>query len=221
MVKNLVFVSGGLKGESMDTKHRILDEALTLFSEKGYANVFVNDIAERVGIKAPSLYKHYKNKKAIFDAIIDEMNSRFEQQAKALSIDGTNPAVDAEVYKHMDEDHLIQLGNDLFKYYLHDSYTRRFRKMLTLEQFQDKELARVYTQQYYEMPLSYQGMLLGLLVAQGLLASDNIPIMTLHFYAPIYMLLTVCDREPEREPEALRLIDEHIRQFDRLYGRNF
>ena len=43
----------------MDTKSRILDEALTLFSEKGYANVFVSEIAERVGIKAPSLYKHY------------------------------------------------------------------------------------------------------------------------------------------------------------------
>jgi hypothetical protein len=31
----------------MDTKQRILDEALTLFSEKGYANVFVADIVER------------------------------------------------------------------------------------------------------------------------------------------------------------------------------
>ena len=205
----------------MDTKQRILDEALTLFSEKGYANVFVNDIAEIVGIKAPSLYKHYKSKQAIFDAIIDEMNHRFEQQAQALSISGTDPAADAEVYKNMDEDHLVKLGNDLFTYYLHDSYTKRFRKMLTLEQFQNKELAGVYSQQYFDMPLSYQGMLLGLMVAQGLLATDNVPIMTLHFYAPIYMLLTVCDREPWREQEALRLMEEHIRQFDKLYGRNF
>ena len=60
----------------MNTKERILDEALTLFSEKGYTNVFVGEIAERVGIKAPSLYKHYKNKQAIFDAIIGEMNRR-------------------------------------------------------------------------------------------------------------------------------------------------
>ena len=30
----------------MDTKHKILDEALTLFSEQGYANVYVNDIAK-------------------------------------------------------------------------------------------------------------------------------------------------------------------------------
>ena len=205
----------------MDTKHKILDEALTLFSEKGFANVFVNEIAERVGIKAPSLYKHYKSKQAIFDAIIDEMNHRFEQQAQALTIDGTDPAADAEVYKNMDEDHLVKLGTDLFKYYLHDSYTRRFRKMLTIEQFQAKDLARVYSQQYYDMPLSYQGMLLGLLVSQGLLVTENVPIMTLHFYAPIYMLLTVCDREPEREQEALKLMEEHIRQFDKLYGRNF
>ena len=205
----------------MDTKHRILDEALTLFSEKGYANVYVSDIAERVGIKAPSLYKHYRNKRAIFDAIIDEMNHRFEQQAQALSISGTDPTADAKVYKNMDEDHLIKLGNDLFRYYLHDSYTKRFRKMLTLEQFQDQELARIYSQQYFDMPLSYQGMLLGLMVSQGLLVTGNVPIMTLQFYAPIYMLLTVCDREPSREQEALELLEGHIRQFDQLYGRNF
>ena len=205
----------------MDTKQRILDEALTLFSEKGYANVFVNDIAEKVGIKAPSLYKHYKNKQAIFDAIIDEMNHRFEEQAHNLSINGTDPTKDAEVYKTMDEEHLVKLGFELFSYYLHDSYTKRFRKMLTLEQFKDKELAKTYSSQYFDMPLTYQGMLLGLLVAQGFLVSDDVPVMTLQFYAPIYLLLTVCDRQPEREQEAIKLIEKHIRQFDKLYGRNF
>ena len=205
----------------MDTKQRILDEALTLFSQKGYANVFVNDIAEKVGIKAPSLYKHYKNKQAIFDAIIDEMNHRFEAQAHNLSINGTDPTIDAEIYKNMDEDHLVKLGNDLFAYFLHDSYTKRFRKMLTLEQFKDKELAKTYSSQYFDMPLTYQGMLLGLLVAQGFLVSDDVPVMTLQFYVPIYLLLTVCDRQPEREQEAIKLIEKHIRQFDKLYGRNF
>ena len=205
----------------MDTKQRILDEALTLFSEKGYANVFVNDIAGKVGIKAPSLYKHYKNKQAIFDSIIDEMNNRFRQQAQTLSINGTDPAEDAEIYKSMDEDHLVKLGIDLFTYYLHDSYTRRFRKMLTLEQFKDKDLAKVYSEQYFDMPLTYQGMLLGLMVAEGFLAADDVSVMTLHFYAPIYMLLTVCDRQPEREQEVLTLLEKHIRQFDKLYGRNF
>ena len=108
---------------------------------------------------------------------------------------------------------------NLFLYYLHDDYTKRFRKMLTIEQFHDKDLAAVYQSQYYDMPLSYQGMLLGLMAAQGILITDNVPIMTLHFYAPIYLLLTVCDREPKREKEALKTLEEHLRQFDKLYGR--
>ncbi len=203
----------------MNTKEKILDEALTLFSEKGYANVFVGDIADRVGIKAPSLYKHYKNKKAIFDAIIDEMNRRFTEQAKALQINGTDAEADAEIYRNLSEDKLLKLGRELFLYYLHDDYTRRFRKMLTIEQFHDKELAKVYSKLYVDDPLSYQGMLLGLMVSAGVLKTDNVDIMTLHFYAPIYYLLTICDREPEREEQSLKMLDEHIRQFDRLYGR--
>ena len=203
----------------MNTKEKILDEALTLFSEKGYATVYVGDIADRVGIKAPSLYKHYKSKKAIFDAIIDEMNRRFIEQAKALQINGTNAEADADIYKNMSEEKLLKLGRELFLYYLHDDYTRRFRKMLTIEQFHDKELAKVYSKLYVDDPLTYQGMLLGLMASAGVLKTDNVDIMTLHFYAPIYYLLTLCDREPEREEKTLKTLDDHIRQFDRLYGR--
>ena len=204
----------------MNTKHRILDEALTLFSEKGYANVFVAEIAERVGIKAPSLYKHYKSKQAIFDAIIEEMNRRFLEQAGTLQINGADAAMDAEIYKNISEEQLITLGDNLFLYFLHDDYTRRFRKMLTIEQFHDKKLADAYMKQYVDDPLSYQGMLLGLMVSAGVLQAENVEIMTLHFYAPIYMLLTICDREPERETEALKTLEAHIRQFNRLYARN-
>ena len=204
----------------MNTKEKILDEALTLFSEKGYANVFVGDIADRVGIKAPSLYKHYKNKRAIFDAIIDVMNVRFAEQAKALQINGTDAAADAGIYKTLSEEQLLKLGRELFLYYLHDDYNRKFRKMLTLEQFHDPELARVYSRIYVDDPLSYQGMLFGFMVTAGVLKTDNVQIMTLHFYAPIYYLLTICDREPDREPEALKMLDDHIKQFDRIYGRN-
>ena len=207
------------KVKSMNTKQRIIDEALTLFSEKGYANVYVADIAGKVGIKAPSLYKHYKNKQAIFDAIIEEMNRRFLEQAGALQINGADAAADAEIYKDISEEQLIALGNNLFLYFLHDDYTRRFRKMLTIEQFHDKELAKVYQKQYVDDPLSYQGMLFGLMVSAGVLQADDVEIMTLHFYAPIYMLLTICDREPEREAEALKTMEAHIRQFNRLYSR--
>lgn len=204
----------------MNTKEKILDEALTLFSEKGYANVFVGDIADRVGIKAPSLYKHFKNKQAIFDAIIDEMNRRFDEQAKAMQINGNDAAKDAGIYETLSEDQLLKLGREFFLYYLHDDYNRKFRKMLTIEQFHEKDLAKVYSKLYVDDPLSYQGMLFGFMVTAGVLKTDNVQVMTLHFYAPIYFMLTICDREPDREREMLKLLDEHIKQFDRLYGRN-
>ena len=204
----------------MTTHEKILDEALTLFSETGDAYVCGGDIADRVGIKAPSLYKHYKSKKAIFEAIIDEMNRRFAEQAKAMQINGTDAAADAGIYKTLPEDQLLKLGREFFLYYLHDDYNRKFRKMLTLEQFQNQELAKVYSKLYVDDPLSYQGMLFGFMVTAGVLKTDNVRVMTLHFYSPIYFMLTICDREPEREPEMLKLLDEHITQFDRLYGRN-
>jgi hypothetical protein len=62
-------------------------------------------------------------------------------------------------------------------------------------------------------------MLLGLMASSGVLQTENVEIMTLHFYAPIYMLLTICDREPKREAEALKTLEAHIRQFNSLYSR--
>ena len=202
----------------MDTKHRILDEALTLFSQKGYADVYVGEIAERVGIKAPSLYKHYKNKQAIFDAIVDEMNRRYEEQAGALNINGLNPAADASVYMNASEDTVVKIGIGLFLYFLHDDYTSRFRKILTIEQFHNKDFAKIYSEQYLDGPLSYQKMLFRLMIGNGVFIDSDLDAMTLHFYSPIYMLLTLCDREPEREEEALKLLEMHFRQFSSLYG---
>lgn len=202
----------------MDTKHRILDEALTLFAQKGYANVYVGEIAEKVGIKAPSLYKHFKNKQAIFDSIIDEMNRRYEEQAGLLNINGTNPAADVNVYMNVSEDALVEIGINLFLYFLHDDYTSRFRKILTIEQFHNEEFAKIYSDQYVNGPLSYQGEMFKLMVGNGAFADLDTDAMTLQFYSPIYMLLTLCDREPEREAEALKLLEKHIRQFSLLYG---
>lgn len=202
----------------MDTKHKILDEALTLFSQKGYANVYVGEIAEKVGIKAPSLYKHYKNKQAIFDAIIDEMNNRYEEQAGALNISGINPSEDASVYSSISEDKLVEIGTGLFLYFLHDDYTSRFRKILTIEQFHNNEFAKIYSSQYVDGPISYQKMLFQYMVASGVFKNVDVDVMILQFYAPIYMLLTLCDREPDREQESLKLLEKHFRQFSKTYG---
>jgi len=203
----------------VDTKRKILDAALTLFSENGYTNVFVAQIAEAVGIKAPSLYKHYKSKRDIFNAIFDEMKANYDRQATALEIDGNNSKIDAMIFAEVSEDGLVQMGTSLFKFFLHDEYTQKFRKMLTLEQFHNPELAQLFSRQYIDDSLKYQSAMFAVLCKTGVLKDSDPYIMALQFHAPIYTLLTICDREPNREEELTALLERHIRQFSGLYSK--
>ena len=68
----------------MSTKEKILDAALTLFAENGYDGTSVEQIANIVGIKAPSLYKHYKGKEDILNALIDSAEVRYEEMFGSL-----------------------------------------------------------------------------------------------------------------------------------------
>jgi len=201
----------------MDTKKKILDVALTLFSEKGYGNVYVGQIAEGVGIKAPSLYKHYKSKQDIFEAILEEMRNRYNKEVANFNISGNDFKLDSEFYNNISEEELVKMGIGLFSFFLHDEYECKFRKMLTIEQFSNKELAEIFSRQYFNEPLKYQTGLLQMMIMQGSLKNEDANVMALHFFAPIYLLMTVCDREPQREEEALQMLERHIRQFNRMY----
>ena len=201
----------------MDTKKKILDVALDLFSKKGYGNVYVGQIAEGVGIKAPSLYKHYKSKQDIFEAILEEMRNRYNKEVSFLSFNGSDAQADSTFFSKVSEDELVKLGIGLFHFFLHDEYECKFRKMLTIEQFSNEELAKLFSNQYFNEPLKYQAGLLQMMILQGQMKAEDAQIMALHFYAPMYLLLTVCDREPQREAEALQMLEKHIIQFNRMY----
>lgn len=54
----------------MNTKEKILLEALKQFSARGYEAVSMRDIAREVGMTQGALYKHYISKQDIFDSII-------------------------------------------------------------------------------------------------------------------------------------------------------
>ena len=55
------------------TKERILLAALELFARDGYEAVSVSDIAGALGMTKAALYKHYRNKRDIFDSILRRM----------------------------------------------------------------------------------------------------------------------------------------------------
>ena len=53
-----------------DTRQRILDVAVDLFIEQGYAGTSVRDISERLGMTKGSLYYHFASKEDVLNAIV-------------------------------------------------------------------------------------------------------------------------------------------------------
>lgn len=201
----------------MTTKEKIIDEALTLFSISGFNAVTVEEIAKGVGIKAPSLYKHYKSKLCIFNAIIEEMQSRYLQQMEQLHMNGLTPEIDIPIFENITEQQLLQIGQVLFSYFLHDEYNRKFRKMLILEQFNNETIRNIYVNQYFDNPISFQETVFFSLINQKLMRKYDPKIVAIHFYAPINFLIALCDAQPEREIEAFALLEKHIKQFNSIY----
>ena len=65
------------------TRREILEAAWELAQEQGLAEFTLRDLAERVGMRAPSLYTHFASKHAIYDAMFGQAWSDFEQVALA------------------------------------------------------------------------------------------------------------------------------------------
>jgi AcrR family transcriptional regulator len=53
-----------------DTRQRILDVAVDLFIEHGYAGTSVRDISERLGMTKGSLYYHFASKEDVLNALV-------------------------------------------------------------------------------------------------------------------------------------------------------
>lgn len=57
------------KADEKNTKEKIFDTAVQLFSNKGYERTSVRELASSIGLTEGAIYRHYVNKEAIFDDI--------------------------------------------------------------------------------------------------------------------------------------------------------
>ncbi|MEM1110915.1 MAG: TetR/AcrR family transcriptional regulator [Pseudomonadota bacterium] len=73
------------------TAERILDAAEDLFAERGYAATSLGDVADRVGIRSPSLYNHFRNKEALYTAVLERLLADFSAPIKELSVGEVTP----------------------------------------------------------------------------------------------------------------------------------
>ncbi len=194
----------------MSTKERILEEALTLFAENGYDGTGVDAIAERVGIKGPSLYKHFKSKEDILNALIDTAETRYDDYFGSEEHIGRIPD---------DMEDFIQMTMKRVSFTVSDPMIRKIRIFLVQEQFRSERLAEITTRhQLHGIQRMYTKIMEGMM-DQGLIVEDDPAMLAMELSAPAVLLIAKADRQPQYEKEVLEDIEKHIRHFCDVYGK--
>jgi len=103
------------------TRREILDAAWALARERGLTDWTLRDVAERVGMRAPSLYSHVESKNAIYDAMFAQAWGDYEQLALAERT--RLPTDPRDVVKHMSRLFFDFATADLARYQLMNQRT--------------------------------------------------------------------------------------------------
>ncbi|MCR4724158.1 MAG: TetR/AcrR family transcriptional regulator [Clostridia bacterium] len=184
-----------------DTREKILNAALQLFARDGYEAVSVSGIASALGITKGALYRHYQNKRDIFDSIVRRMEERDRQQSAEHGVPEGTAEEMPSAYEAADPQNILAFSKAMFRYWTEDEFASNFRKMLTLEQFRSPEMGRLYQQYLVSGPVGYMA---------DLFAAQNMPRpkeLAVRFYAQMFLLYSVYDGT-ENKKAALALMDD-------------
>lgn len=200
----------------MKTREKILETALSLFAERGFEAVSVQDIAGSVGIKAPSLYKHFQSKQDIFDSCVREFAARMEKVHHEIGLPGTENA--AFTYESVSREKLIETSVALFLFYLRDSVAARFRKMLTVERYRNPKINALFEKIFIDGAINHEKQVFDGLIEKGVLTGPSGASLALRFYAPVFFLLQKYDMRPDAAEEALIELRAAVWDFCELHG---
>ena len=202
--------------EKGNTKQEILEAALDLFSTQGFEATSVSQIADAVGIRKASLYSHFASKQAILESLMTQVLEQYNKHSIFIHTDWDNAAF-AEAKQNLSAEEVEQLAFTQIRYILHDPLVSKARKMLTIEQFRNAQMAELQTKQNYTSVMKYFTNLMRFFIQRGKLKDGDAEIMAAQLCLPVSVWINLCDREPEREDEVIELVGRHIRQFFEMY----
>ena len=191
----------------MNTKDLILAEALELFSAKGYDSVTVAMIAENCSIKAPSLYKHYKSKREIFDAVYEKALNKYDSFITSIKIN---------------EDEITSLNSDILfsklkaviRFFTHDEEIVMLRKLMKLSN--DSNIRAAYSEKFFDFVINYHKRLFDELIKEQLMIAEDSLSLAMLYDSPLLVIIDELDRHPEREEELLERLKAHSQLFFKL-----
>ncbi|MHB8127206.1 MAG: TetR/AcrR family transcriptional regulator [Desulfitobacteriaceae bacterium] len=105
------------------TKEIIKKTALSLFAQKGYYGTTMNDIAELVGIKTPSLYFHFSGKEELFFSVYEDLANEYVSLMDRIMNNSESMAI---------EDMLFYIFEQFINYYIDNPEKQSFWNQIIL-----------------------------------------------------------------------------------------
>lgn len=201
----------------IDTKERILITALKLFARDGYEAVSVRTISEELGMTKGALYRHYKNKRDIFDSIVNRMIEIDAQRAKENKMPADKFETAPDTYRNTSIESIKIYTIEQFRFWTEDEFASQFRKMLTLEQFHNAEMATLYSQCISAGPVLYMADVFRELIGKGILKDQNPKQLAIEYYAPMFLLINMFDTA-EENVDYVGILISHINIFFQHYA---
>ena len=146
------------------------------------------------------------------DSIVERMNQMDAKRAKEYEMpDGDMEEVIAG-YKNVALEKIRQFTKVQFLHWTEEEVSCCFRKMLTLEQYRDSGMAKLYQNYLAEGPLRYMEAVFSGIVEN----SEDAKQLAIDFYGPIFLLYSIYDGT-ENKQEVVRLVDEHVERFAKRF----
>ena len=193
-----------------DTKERILEAALEMFSQKGYAGTNIRELSASLGLVKSGVYKHYESKEAIWNALLDEMIAYYEEHFG--SSEHLPPVPDSP-------EGLVTMTMQMVNFTIHDERIIMTRKVLTLEQFRDGRARELATKHFLTGLTEIFTHIFAGMMDKGSLRRDDPAMLAFAYTTPISALIHLCDREPDKVDKALAKVEAFSRHFIRVYGQ--
>lgn len=192
-----------------DTKERILDAALEIFARDGYAGTNIKDIAESVGIVKSALYKHFESKEAIWEGVKNRIAAYYEAQVGSA---------DQLLVIPQSVDELMEYTMKTVDFTIHDKRIVQVRKLLMTEQFRDIKTRDLANNYFFFRNESMFTHIFSEMMEKGIIKRCDPRLLAFSYTTPITALVHLCDRDPDRETEAMEKLQAFMKMFLEIYG---
>lgn len=192
------------------TKEKILLTSLKLFAQDGYEAVSISKISGELGMAKSALYKHYKNKRDIFDSIINRMDELDYERAREYNMPDGNMDEIIKGYRKISIDKIRIYTEAQFKHWTEEEFPSLFRRMLTLEQYRNQEMADLYQKYLVSGPIEYMTYLFAGITGK----KEEAKQLAIEFYGPIFLMYSLYDNKRE-EDDLAEMLKKHVDRFSK------